>query len=545
MDRDAYGMRTHGSRIKAESRSGILCLAVQTLESRWLVSDEPVSPPSAPSSTRPRTWTERRATIPSRQVPIHRVDWAFDWLVYGLKRSAIVEFFRILAAFTLPVAMLSYVLGGGDRERDYLFRAWGVIGNARAERANGARDEALQDLVRHRFSLAGIDLAGKMLEGLDLRGADLRKAHLDSAQLFGAHLGCRREMSRGWRQRCTDLRGAWLSKANLRGVDLHEVTLDGAHLDSVSIEGGQLPKGLAGLDMNGIRLGAMDLRAADLHDASLNGATLDSAHLDGANLTNAGFMRASLRGATLTHTTLTNARFSEAHLEDARLDGATSVNTAAVGAWLTGASLTGTTWKNPQFARARFDHAKLQDVVIEGGSLAGATFREAQLQRAHFKAVDANGANFTSANFTLATLEPSNFSKANFTFAVLRQVDLSNLGFYGANFQGADLQDATLPAGDVFMDVNLCGADLRRADFRHSSNGSLSWRRVRSLVHANLHGARGAAPEFLRWAIDSMRAIAVDTGTSWRLRDQTPLEIHTMKRPADTWIGACGETSEP
>jgi len=242
------------------------------------------------------------------KVPHNRLEWAFEWAVYGLRQSAIVELFQLLASFSIAAGAISYCAGADDRNRQTVINAWEVIARATGQARNGARDQMLELLAAQGRSLARIDLTRAQLEAIDLRGADLRGAVLTSANLTRARLGCRR----GWvtPPRCTDLTGA---------------TLVGASLDNASLAG------------------------ATLSWANLSGATLLSADLTRADLGGAQMIRGTLRGADLTEADLSDARMTYADLRYATLSRALLNRATLDSVDLRSSCLAGTHWGAPAF----------------------------------------------------------------------------------------------------------------------------------------------------------------------------------------------------
>jgi hypothetical protein len=226
-----------------------------------------------PENGQPEHWRTRRARSRWWSVPFHALEWGLEWLVYGLKRLAIVELLQVLAVFSVAVSLLTWFAERGDRRRDRLYRTWEIIAAAKDDRVNGARNEALEDLASRNFSMAGLSVPDSAwLERVDLRGADLGRAQLSGVRLAGADLGCRGILARWSRRwsRCVDLSAADLRHADLRGADL-----------------------------TGANLNEADLTGADLRGVCLAGAWLFSVRLDSAKLANAQLPHAYLNGAEM------------------------------------------------------------------------------------------------------------------------------------------------------------------------------------------------------------------------------------------------------
>ncbi|HUQ82569.1 MAG TPA: pentapeptide repeat-containing protein [Gemmatimonadaceae bacterium] len=237
-------------------------------------------------------------------MPVHRVEWALEWTVHWLRRAAVLDLLQFAASLSIPFAVLSYCAGAADRETDAVIRNWQVIGNARGERRDGARDRVLEALARDNHSLERIGLAGVSVDQLDLRGADLTRADMDSASLVGTHLGCRRVRRLVV---LSSLRCTSLTAASLRDADLTFATLPGARLFATTL----VHANLTGVSLTG----------ADLTRARLDSANMGSAMLDSTNLTSASLVRANLSGATFTGARLTRARLDSADLSLVTLNG--------------------------------------------------------------------------------------------------------------------------------------------------------------------------------------------------------------------------------
>lgn len=191
---------------------------------------------------------------------------------------------------------------------------------------------------------------------------------------------------------------------------------------------------------------------------------------------------------------------------------------------------------------ARLDGADLQGAVFGGGSVDSTSFRGTKLQRASFRASPVRRSDFTEADLSFLKVEESSFNGSIFYKAVLRNADLSGAYLINNDLRGADLQEATLPKLGRLRGASLCGADLRRADLRNTGSDVGGWRQIKSLTHANVAGVRNAPANFVQWAVDSMQAVAVESGEEWRLRDLTPAERHTSRRPPGTWAAECPDS---
>ncbi|WP_375329240.1 pentapeptide repeat-containing protein [Microcystis sp. BLCC-F210] len=112
----------------------------------------------------------------------------------------------------------------------------------------------------------------------------------------------------------TNLRGAFLYRADLKGAILIEANLNGAFLYRADLKGANLIEA----NLNGDNLIEANLNGANLYRAILNGAILIGANLNGANLNGAYLIGAILDGAILNGAILNGANLNGAILNGAR-----------------------------------------------------------------------------------------------------------------------------------------------------------------------------------------------------------------------------------
>jgi hypothetical protein len=191
---------------------------------------------------RPNNWAEHALTIRRRwALPLHALEWTFDWTAYYLSHWAFLEVLEYLGILSVLVAVIFYFTESGDRIKQKHYQAWQVINTAQGKGGSGGRIEALQELNLDRVPLVGVDVSGAFLQGLQLDGADLHRANLEAA--------------------------------DIRDCGFHAASLEFASLKSANLRHGDLRK--------------TDLRYADLEEADLTGASLEGADLTGADLTGA------------------------------------------------------------------------------------------------------------------------------------------------------------------------------------------------------------------------------------------------------------------
>jgi uncharacterized protein YjbI with pentapeptide repeats len=150
----------------------------------------------------------------------------------------------------------------------------------------------------------------------------------------------------------TDLRRAYLRKANLKGADFNEANLQGADLIRANLQRAEFLRA----DLQLANLLAAELQEAILIQASLQQTTLNDANLQRANAQSANLQRASLARANLQWAFLREANLQEAFLQTANLRGIDLKEAKLQRANLDGADLT----------EAKLDRAKLEGANLNG-----------------------------------------------------------------------------------------------------------------------------------------------------------------------------------
>jgi uncharacterized protein YjbI with pentapeptide repeats len=166
--------------------------------------------------------------------------------------------------------------------------------------------------VRETYALRGRNLNGAVLIGAMLRKADftavnLNNATLDDADLREAKFDCAvpGDPPAEPPDRCVQLLGASLRRANLLGTDMAYVNLEGASLTRANLMGASLRSAdLRGADLTKANLQGADVSEAKLQAAIMERARMNGVRLRGANLTGAVLSLAELRGATLSGATI-------------------------------------------------------------------------------------------------------------------------------------------------------------------------------------------------------------------------------------------------
>ncbi len=121
--------------------------------------------------------------------------------------------------------------------------------------------------------------------------------------------------------------------------------------------------------------------------------------------------------------------------------------------------------------------ADLRSIDLSGADLALAILSMANLQEANLYGANLSGADLYGADLIEANLSGADLIEANLSGADLTGADLRDANLFGANLNGADLFASYLE------DTNLSGANLRGTDLCQA------WLQVASLVWTNLGGA--------------------------------------------------------
>ncbi len=200
---------------------------------------------------RPHSWRDYRRSIKRRwAIPLHLVEWIFDWTAYSLSQWAFLEVLEYLGALSVLFGVIFYVSEAGDRRQQRHYQAWQVINTAQGKGGSGGRIEALQELNADGVPLVGVDVSESFLQGLRLERASLARADFHAV----------------------DGRDAVFDRCDLNHADLHAANFRHGHLDRSNLE------------------------RANLEDAYLIGATLVGTNLSGANLKTANLTDCDLRG---------------------------------------------------------------------------------------------------------------------------------------------------------------------------------------------------------------------------------------------------------
>jgi hypothetical protein len=197
---------------------------------------------------RPDDWAKHLETIRRRwAIPLHALEWTFDWAAYYLSRWAFLEVLEYLGILSLLIAVFFYFAESGDRVKQKHYQAWQVINTAQGKGGSGGRVEALRELNADRVPLVGVDASGAFLQGLELDGANLIRSNWQACDLRDASF------------RAADLQFANLRSANLRHSDLRKADFQYADLSETDLAGANLDEA----DLTGADLSGADLRGSD------------------------------------------------------------------------------------------------------------------------------------------------------------------------------------------------------------------------------------------------------------------------------------------
>jgi len=208
-------------------------------------------------------------------VPLHGMEFGFQWAAYVLSRSGFLECLEYLGILSVLFAVIFYYSEAGDRQKQKHYQAWQVINTAQGKGGSGGRIEALQELNADTVPLVGVDASGAFLQGIRLPKARLSRADLAAADLRDCVLA-------GSDLQVADLKAANFLRGDLRGVDLRQADLEDAYLVDASLEGAELA---------GARLDRADLRGADLQGVKWEGiAAIGGANVAGVRHAPGGFL---------------------------------------------------------------------------------------------------------------------------------------------------------------------------------------------------------------------------------------------------------------
>ncbi len=284
--------------------------------------------------------------------------------------------------------------------------------------------ERIQEAVRQKESLAGLDLTGLDLSTLDMRGIDFTGAILRGVNFTGAKLSQ------------SDFSSADLSNACLVRTVLQHARFKDADLTAA--------------DLTHADLRQADLQEAVVEEAVLKNTRLDECILNGANfsrsdLTAAVFKRASCREADFSNSRLTRADFTEADLSQVCLENAVALAVDMSDADLSGVRASGQTdLSMGKFVRIAAAYSIWENAVLNGADFSFARMEGANLAAASLLEADFRGAELKYARLSKSVLCQARCVSMNLFQGSLEKADLTETDFRGSNLYGAQLLDAVI-----------------------------------------------------------------------------------------------------
>lgn len=208
--------------------------------------------PAGPPRPRPEPWSIKREQYKHRVLlPLHRLNWIWEWLAHFLSNWVFLEVLEYLGKFSVLIAVIYFFAESGDRKKQKHYQAWQVVNTAQGKGGSGGRVDALEELNRDRVPLVGVDVSRAFLQGIRLPRADLLRSNLESVDARRSVL------------RFANLTYSNLQSSNLRNSDLTHVKLGGTNLEDADLAEADL----SGADLNQTNLDRADLRDTNLHDS--------------------------------------------------------------------------------------------------------------------------------------------------------------------------------------------------------------------------------------------------------------------------------------
>jgi uncharacterized protein YjbI with pentapeptide repeats len=227
------------------------------------------------SLTRPLTFKEYRQQVRRWSGARYTLHWCAHHLT---------NWYSPLASISMLIAVIFYFADTGNRTMQRHYQAWQVINTAQGKGGNGGRIEALEQLVKDKVSLTGVDVSGGFLQHINLDHAVLVRANFHNADVRSGSL------------QAANLSNADLSGANLRKGDLQRAELEQADLNEADLNGANLRNA----DLNGVNLAGADLRNADLNGAKWEQlASVKGTSISGVRNAPAGFLEWAVKNGAV------------------------------------------------------------------------------------------------------------------------------------------------------------------------------------------------------------------------------------------------------
>ena len=183
----------------------------------------------------------------------------------------------------------------------------------------------------------------------------------------------------------SEVRGAYLRKADLTGIDLYKANLIKTDFQEAC---------LIGANISNTNFGKANLSHANLKDTKFQESKLNFANLSYANLSNSDLTKTSFLEANLQNANLSFANLREVDMTSANLSNASLSFTNLEKAWLNNVNLNG----------GDISGAKLKDTALVNAKLIGANISEANLKGAIIEDTILQGANLNGTLFDSNTI---------------------------------------------------------------------------------------------------------------------------------------------
>ena len=315
------------------------------------------------------------------------------------------------------------------------------------------------------------------LERTDFSGFKLYKSNFTEAKLTGANFTGANLLGAYFDRACIEkvnFTGANLNAASFENTDgIRMVNFQNATMLSFAIEDNFIDS----CNFNGAGE-ILSLKDSEITDTDLSG--LKVGLNDG--LAGTTFVNCSLNG--LIYEGTFNAEGSNPTFDGLNMNNAVLKNSTATVASFVDTKLMGVDFRGATLTKSDFTKAKLQN-----GIFSGAILDECDFDHTHI-----TNANFSSANFTGATItNPQNSSNVNFSEAVMKKVTFTssvfaNSNFSGVDFSGAKFQDVIFQQRSNLVNTIFTGATLKNVDFSDSNLTGANLAGV-NLTGATLSGA--------------------------------------------------------
>lgn len=183
--------------------------------------------------------------------------------------------------------------------------------------------------------------------------------------------------------------------------------------------------------------------------------------------------------------------------------------------------------RNQALMELNEDNISLMGIDLSGGtSLEGINLSKADLRESNLSNSNLQGINLYKANLWKAKLINADLSVANLKKAHLYSANLSQSTIYYAqlnecNMEKAELVNAILNEAELvsvnLKEANFYGSSLTGANLRYANLESIkNWNEIKEIKLANLYGVKNPPDDFVKWAIETMGAVSVESDSDWR-----------------------------